>query len=157
MRQAWNGHFFTNYQTHLWHYSLGAFFVGSPPQDLAKNDGQINGWLNLFNVKTLSSMTLLFYNLAPAKWHRRDVTMLAVHFWGQGSSYLIRECPTCDWKRGGGEKEHRSLHEIWTRFASNINVTSFSNISFFNLLFAFLFWAQVVVRSRPTGVYLSLY
>ena len=37
-------------------------------------------------------MTLLFLFLSPpAKWHWRDVAMHAVHFWGQGSSYLSHQ------------------------------------------------------------------
>ena len=54
----------------------------------------------------------------PAKRHHHDVTMHAVHFGGQGRSYLSdqRVPPTCDWKRGEGRKEteHWPLDEIWT-------------------------------------------
>ena len=65
----------------------------------------------------VSSMTLLFYYLAPpAKRHLRDVTMHAVHFWGQGSSYLFDQRVPCLGvkKKGRGEKEHQPLDEIWT-------------------------------------------
>ena len=44
-----------------------------------------------------SSMLLLVYYLAPLQNDSRDVTMRAVHFWGQERSLPIgRECPTCD-------------------------------------------------------------
>ena len=69
--------------------------------------------------KVNSSMTLLFYYLAPLQ---NDTIVMSLcmqfNFGDKGeATYLIRECPTCDLKRRDrrGEKQHQPLDEIWTR------------------------------------------
>ena len=58
-------------------------------QVLAKKSGKVSGFWSNCSKERLSSMTLLFLLLSPpTKWHCCDVTMHAVQFWGQGSSYL---------------------------------------------------------------------
>ena len=64
------------------------------------------------------SMTLLFYFLAPLQ-NDTIVTSwcMQFNFGDKGeATCLIRECPSCVWKRrdGRGEKQHQSLDKIWT-------------------------------------------
>ena len=63
-------------------------------------------------------MTLLFKYLAPLLIHCL-VTSHCMQFIFEDkgeATCLIRECPTCDWKRGErrGEYEHRPSDEKWT-------------------------------------------
>ena len=58
-----NNHFYRTfvfcieYKYNGQHLCWSTFFFGLPPPDLTKNDSQINGWLNLFNVKTIIPAT----------------------------------------------------------------------------------------------------
>ena len=68
--------------------------------------------------KILISMTRLFKYLAPLPIHCLVTSRCMQFIFGDKgeATCLIRECPTCDWKReeGRGEYEHRPLDEIWT-------------------------------------------
>ena len=60
-------------------------------------------YIRFFNSN--SNMTLLFLLLSPpTKLHCRDVTMCAVHFWGQGRSYLSHQRVPFLWPKKKGRE-----------------------------------------------------
>ena len=64
---------------------------------------------------------MLFINKPPAKCLSSDVSMHAVHFWGQERGLSVgRECPTCDEERKEerGEKKHPRMKYGHTNFKS---------------------------------------
>ena len=88
----------------------------------------------------MSSMTLLFYFLAPLQ-NYTDVTSWCMQFiFGDkgAATCLIRKCPTCDWKRKEGKGEMEFLDEIWTRKPYSFCSYTNGGCSLFNLPLLFL-------------------